>query len=75
MDSYKKWGVISMLCGVVGLLGFIPFVGWLFSPLWVIALATGIKSLRYKENIPARVGQILGCLILGLKCGFWFIFI
>lgn len=71
--SQNVCALISFICGIIGIMfGVIPLFGWLFAPLWIIAIVCGIfgrEQLRHK--ILANIGLILGIVIVIYKIGFW----
>jgi hypothetical protein len=63
----------SLVLGIIGLLsGIIPFIGWFFLPLWILAIVFGAIGMKKEiKTGQAKAGLILGIITIAYKVGFW----
>ncbi|MBO9128117.1 DUF4190 domain-containing protein [Bacillus sp. 165] len=67
--------VTALVLGIIGVvIGFIPYIGWLMAPVWLLAIIFGAIGMRkkYKRGM-SLTGLILGILGAVYKIGFWIV--
>ena len=75
VDTPARQGLINIIAGITGVLGlclsFIPFIGFFFFPLGVIAIVFGILGRKQEEFRKFDVsGMVLGFITSLLQAGF-----
>lgn len=65
----------ALVMGIIGLvMGIIPFLGWFFMPLWILAIIFGVVGMKKEEKRGLAItGLVLGLGTFFYKVGFWVI--
>lgn len=72
-NNLNGMATASLVIGIIGLvMGIIPFLGWFFMPLWILAVVFGGLGMKKEEKRGLAItGLVLGLGTFAYKIGFW----